>query len=224
MTTIHFNPSAWMDASLEPKKAANIPSKQQYSLSQDSTVFSHGKLPEEKTFMDKIKDLFKINKTQRKKEKSLSNEEAYRRAKEILKKTLATKKEVSSLIQASLNKDIKETLDHERNLILFNTDELGRGVMIEHDFLNNPTRITTYSLKNGNIHSIKEFIPNSHEYNKISFFMGGEMIDVYRGIKTENGKIKARSVSSYSSEKPRSYKQACTLTDSKVICKEEYLF
>ncbi|MBR5304817.1 MAG: hypothetical protein IKU37_08335 [Candidatus Gastranaerophilales bacterium] len=75
MATIYFNPSAWMSASLEVKNTTSTTLKQQYLLSQDCAVFLYEISPKEKTFIKIFKNLFRLNKIQKKKENPLNNKE-----------------------------------------------------------------------------------------------------------------------------------------------------
>lgn len=222
MTIIQFNPNAWQGI----ENSSINQQKQIYTRHVEPHGFGYCDeiLEDEVGFFAKLKNLFK-NKTIPTIKASLTTEEAQNKAQVVLKETMLTKDEIIKLIYKGIKNDYNDITNHAGNLVTFEQDGMGRGIMIEHDRKDKPARITTFALTDGSVYRIEEKIPHSRSYNKIIFFnYNNSHIEVRKGIKEGFSNESLKELYSFEKGRPNYYKKDCIMSPNGSVAKEEYYF
>ena len=134
--------------------------------------------------------------------------------------------EVAKLIEKGADRNYSDMLGTFGNLITFDfdSDPLGRCIMVEDDLKGRTARLTTFIPDTGEIIRIEEKNPKTKMYDRISFFNGIKHFEVHRGIKHTIFKSTTKEIFGFENGKPTFYKKDCTKIDSRNVPKEEYVF
>lgn len=224
MSIIQFNPKSW-NGSNDVGDKKDIQLDVQYyhqgiKASDDSYEFLDCELEDVKPFR-----IFGRNKTP--KTKSLTRAQAYDKAKYVFCETIMKYNEVARLIDKGHCKGYNEILNSHGNRVCFDfeSDPLGRCVMLEDDGTGKAFRETIFIPDSGEIYRIEEKNRNGKGYNKISFFnynLGH--FEVHKGIRNNIFGESTKEIFGFENNEPTFYKKDCKMTQDGNVAKEEYLF
>lgn len=218
MTTIQFTPSSWNseidktpDTKPQEAKYYTAPIRQQ-----DSFEFQDYELEE-------------VKKTRKKSNKrTFSQQEAYDRAKYVQCEAIIKRNQVAHTLERAYRRNYDDITSPEGNLITFDfeSDNLGRGIMIECDRKERPFRQTTFIPDTNEIYNIEEINPNGKGIDKISFY---NYSDKRIGVKKDErlslfGNKTAKEIFEFEDYEPTLYKKDCKHTSEGYEGKEEYYF
>jgi len=210
MSIIEFKPSSWHEQQTQQTTQSL---RYAYRQSDDFVDFE-------------IKDEIKPKKSSSKKTKSLTQAQAHDKACYMQCEAIMKRNEVAQLIEKGAKRNYSDMLGTYGNLITFDfdSDPLGRCIMIEDDLKGKTARLTTFIPDTGEIIRIEEKNPNSKTYNQISFFNGEKHFEFHKEIKHTIFKSTTKEIFGFENGKPTFYKKDCTKIDNRNVPKEEYIF